>query len=138
MVGFPGETEEDFSELSAFVAEGWFDRLGVFSYSQEEHTPAADFPDQIPEAEKHRRAAELSALGDRLKTKNLSGVINQGKPLSVVFETREKDGFHGHSASYIEVVVESTEDLHGELRDVLPLRQDNGILYGELLETVDM
>lgn len=138
IVGFPGETEEDFLDTLSFAEEAEFLHIHVFPYSRREGTPAAAFPDQIPEAEKHRRAAELSALGDRLKTKNLSGVINQGKPLSVVFETREKDGFHGHSASYIEVVVESTEDLHGELRDVLPLRQENGILYGELLETVDM
>ena len=54
--GFPGETEEEFEELAEFIKEIRFDRLGCFPYSQEEDTPAASFPDQIPEAEKLRRA----------------------------------------------------------------------------------
>lgn len=54
--GFPGETEEEFQELAEFMREIRFDRLGCFPYSQEEDTPAADFPDQIPEEEKQRRA----------------------------------------------------------------------------------
>lgn len=54
--GFPGETEADFDELAEFVHENRFDRLGCFPYSQEEDTPAAEFPDQLPEEEKLRRA----------------------------------------------------------------------------------
>ena len=49
IVGFPGETEEDFTELCEFVKETKFDRAGVFTYSREEDTPAYDFPDQIDE-----------------------------------------------------------------------------------------
>lgn len=49
ITGFPGETEEQFSELSEFVKEMKFDRLGCFAYSQEEGTPAAEFPDQVDE-----------------------------------------------------------------------------------------
>jgi ribosomal protein S12 methylthiotransferase len=56
ITGFPGETEEQFGELSEFVNEMRFDRLGCFAYSQEEGTPAADFPDQIDDEEKERRA----------------------------------------------------------------------------------
>ncbi|MDZ7291232.1 MAG: 30S ribosomal protein S12 methylthiotransferase RimO [candidate division KSB1 bacterium] len=55
IVGFPGETEEDFQELLDFVAEGNFERLGVFGYSQEENTPAFRFPDQVPEEVKRER-----------------------------------------------------------------------------------
>ena len=57
--GFPGETEEDFNELAEFIKEIRFDRLGCFPYSQEEDTPAAEFPNQIDEAEKIRRADVL-------------------------------------------------------------------------------
>ena len=57
--GFPGETEEDFEELAEFLREIRFDRMGCFPYSQEEDTPAADFPDQVPEEEKQRRARIL-------------------------------------------------------------------------------
>lgn len=57
--GFPGETEKDFNELAEFIKEIRFDRLGCFPYSQEEDTPAAEFPNQIDEAEKIRRADVL-------------------------------------------------------------------------------
>ena len=59
MVGFPGESEQDFNELMAFLREHPFDRVGAFAFSPEEGTPAADMPDQIPEAVK---AARLDAL----------------------------------------------------------------------------
>ena len=55
IVGFPGETEEDFEELSAFIKEQRFDHAGVFTYSREEDTPAYDFPDQIDEQIKQDR-----------------------------------------------------------------------------------
>ena len=56
ITGFPGETNEDFTELMEFVKEVRFDRLGCFAYSQEEDTPAAELPDQIDEDVKERRA----------------------------------------------------------------------------------
>ncbi|MDO4522350.1 MAG: 30S ribosomal protein S12 methylthiotransferase RimO [Eubacteriales bacterium] len=62
ITGFPGETQEDHEELMAFVDETEFDRLGVFTYSQEEDTPAAEMPDQIPEEIKKERQAELMEL----------------------------------------------------------------------------
>ena len=49
IVGFPGETEEDFANLTEFVEDIQFDRLGVFTYSQEEDTPAARLPEQLPD-----------------------------------------------------------------------------------------
>lgn len=55
MVGFPGETEEEFSELCEFVKETKFDRLGAFTYSREEDTPAYDMPDQVDEQVKQER-----------------------------------------------------------------------------------
>ena len=60
IAGFPGETEEDFEELSDFVAQTRFERLGCFAYSQEEDTPAALLPDQIEEEVKNRRAEIIS------------------------------------------------------------------------------
>lgn len=60
--GFPGESEEDFEELYRFVNEMEFDRLGVFAYSEEEDTPAALLPDQIPEEIKEKRRDELMEL----------------------------------------------------------------------------
>ena len=62
ITGFPGETEEQHQELVEFVDEMEFDRLGVFTYSPEENTPAAEMPDQIPEEVKENRQAELMEL----------------------------------------------------------------------------
>lgn len=62
ITGFPGETEEQHEELKEFVDEMEFDRLGVFTYSPEEDTPAAEMPDQIPEEIKEERQAELMEL----------------------------------------------------------------------------
>lgn len=59
ITGFPGETEEDFELLCHFVEDMKFDRMGCFSYSAEEDTPAADFPNQVPEEVKQRRAEVL-------------------------------------------------------------------------------
>lgn len=62
ITGFPGETDEQHQELMEFVDEMEFDRLGVFTYSPEEDTPAATMPDQIPEEVKENRQAELMEL----------------------------------------------------------------------------
>ncbi len=62
ITGFPGETKEQHEELMEFIDEMEFDRLGVFTFSPEEDTPAADMPDQIPEEVKEERRAELMEL----------------------------------------------------------------------------
>ena len=62
ITGFPGETQEQHEELMDFVDQMEFDRLGVFTYSPEEDTPAASMPDQIPEEVKEDRQAELMEL----------------------------------------------------------------------------
>jgi len=59
IVGFPGETDAEYRELLDFVRESRFDRVGVFAYSQEEGTPAADMPDQVPDEVKKARLDEL-------------------------------------------------------------------------------
>ncbi len=62
IVGFPGETEEDFTELCEYIKEAKFDRFGAFPYSREEDTPAYDLPDQIDEQVKQDRYDEIMAL----------------------------------------------------------------------------
>ncbi|MBI4524507.1 MAG: 30S ribosomal protein S12 methylthiotransferase RimO [Deltaproteobacteria bacterium] len=80
IVGFPGETEEDFEELLGFVQEAQFERLGVFKYSQEEGTAAARLDDQIPEEEKERRwqeVMEIQAEISRVKNETLLGTTQR-------------------------------------------------------------
>lgn len=78
IAGFPGETEEEFTELCEFVNEMQFDRLGCFAYSQEDGTPAARLPEQIDEEEKQRRADIVMetqmVISDRLNEKRLDTV----------------------------------------------------------------
>ena len=67
MVGYPGETDEDFEELKEFVREARFERMGAFAYSEEEGTYAANhFPDSIPEEVKQARLDELMALQEEM------------------------------------------------------------------------
>ncbi len=75
--GFPGETQEEFEELYRFVNEMEFDRLGVFAYSQEEDTPAAEFPDQIAEETKEFRRGELMELQQEIAFEKAEAMVGQ-------------------------------------------------------------
>lgn len=84
ITGFPGETQEDHEELMAFVDTCEFDRLGVFTYSQEEDTPAAQMPDQIPEEVKESRQAELMELQQEIAFDKAESMV--GRELEVMIE----------------------------------------------------
>ncbi|MCD7737853.1 MAG: 30S ribosomal protein S12 methylthiotransferase RimO [Lachnospiraceae bacterium] len=75
--GFPGETDEEHQELYRFVNEMEFDRLGVFSYSREEDTPAAGFPDQIPEEIREERRGELMELQQAISFEKSQQYVGQ-------------------------------------------------------------
>lgn len=84
ITGFPGETEEDHENMLAFVDEMEFDRLGVFTYSKEEDTPAAKFEDQIEEEVKIRRREELMELQQAVSYDKSQEMI--GKQVKVLIE----------------------------------------------------
>ena len=84
ITGFPGETEEDHRELMEFVDEMEFDRLGVFTYSAEEGTPAATMPDQVPEELKESRRDELMELQQEISLDR--GNRRIGQELMVMIE----------------------------------------------------
>ncbi len=89
ITGFPGETEEQHEELAEFVDEMEFDRLGVFTYSPEEGTPAASMPDQIDEDVKEERQAELMELQQEIAFDNAESMI--GKEVLVMIEGKVAD-----------------------------------------------
>ncbi|MCF0135829.1 MAG: 30S ribosomal protein S12 methylthiotransferase RimO [Lachnospiraceae bacterium] len=89
ITGFPGETEEEFEEMKQFIEESRFDRLGVFTYSQEENTPAALMKDQISEDVKEERKAELMALQQEI-SQEISGEMVD-RELEVLVEGRIPD-----------------------------------------------
>ena len=87
--GFPGETQEDHEELMAFVDEMEFDRLGVFAYSAEEDTPAAELPDQVPEEIKAERRDEIMELQQEIAFEKAENMV--GKILEVMIEGKVAD-----------------------------------------------
>ena len=87
--GFPGETEEDQEEVMRFVDEMEFERLGVFAYSQEEDTPAAEFPDQVPQELKEERRDEIMELQQEISYEKSQSII--GKVLEVMIEGKVAD-----------------------------------------------
>ena len=133
MVGFPGESEEDFLDTMRFVSEAGLLDAHVFAYSKREGTPAASYPNQIDEQIKKERSARLIAECHRVRDEVLQSLINLGKPLSVIMETGKGNIYHGHSDSYIEVCAESKKDIRGELVSVKPISHNNGIIYGEII-----
>ena len=84
--GFPGETQEDHIELYNFVDELEFDRLGVFTYSQEEGTPAARMENQVPQEVKEDRQAELMELQQEIAFEKAENM--KGKTLIAMIEGR--------------------------------------------------
>ena len=95
LVGFPGESEDDFDQLSRFIEEVRFDRLGVFQYSHEEDTSAFLFEDNVPADVKEQRASELMKIQEPI-----SESLNQqkiGKDYKVLFDRKESGYFVGRT-----------------------------------------
>lgn len=91
MVGFPGETAEEFAELRAFVEEMRFDHLGCFSYSQEEGTVAGRMPDQIDEAVKTARLDEVMKLQQEISRELQEAKLGQKFPVLVIGQSQETE-----------------------------------------------
>ena len=116
--GFPGETQEDFEELYRFVNEMEFDRLGVFPYSQEEDTKAAEMPDQVPEEIKTKRSAQLLALAESMSREFRAYYV--GKEEEVLFEEpMEVDGetwYTGYTKEYVKIAAKTAEPLDNVMK----------------------
>ena len=95
LVGFPGETREDFEELKDFVEEMRFERLGVFTYSHEEGTHGYKLEDDVPEEEKAQRANELMEIQQEISYELNEAKI--GKTFKVIFDKKEGESFVGRT-----------------------------------------
>lgn len=98
IVGFPGETEEEFDRLCTFIRKAEFDKLGVFPYYREEDTPAYDFPDQVEEEVKQKRAEVVETIQADIVEKKQQALL--GKRLTVLVEgfDRFAECWYGRSA----------------------------------------
>jgi ribosomal protein S12 methylthiotransferase len=97
ITGFPGETKEQHEELMEFVDEIEFDRLGVFTYSPEEDTPAADLPDQIPEEVKEERQAELMELQQEVVFAQAEEMIGREVLVMIEGKVADEDAYVGRT-----------------------------------------
>lgn len=104
IVGFPGETEEDFEASMAFVTAQRFLKVHVFPYSRRSGTPAYDFPDQIPEHEKESRSRRMNEAVEAVRAEEAAAM--QGRKAEVLLETPLSNTlFTGYTKQYLPVVV---------------------------------
>lgn len=126
IVGFPGETEEDFDECFRFLENVRFYETHIFKYSRRQGTKAADMPDQIPESVKARRSHILLKLHEKNKNAYLEQFV--GKPLEVLFEEQVQIGgemmWSGYSREYIRVLWATKESLENRLCTVTASQVD--------------
>ena len=131
IVGFPGETEEDFEATVDFVRRAKFLSAHIFTYSKRKGTLAATMPDQVPEEVKKERSARLISIQNEIRDELLSFEI--GNEYNVLFETQNTYFYAGHTPSFIEVYVVSDTPLQGEIRRVRIVEVSGGVCYGVLI-----
>ena len=131
MVGFAGETEEEFAQSLDFIQRCAFAAMHIFPYSRRPGTPAAAMPGQVLNAVKEERARRAGEIAAGMERDYLSRFA--GQRVEVLFE-EERDGlWRGHTARYSEVRVKSGENLHNRLCRVSVTGVGDGYLEGEIL-----
>ncbi len=139
MVGFPGETEEDFDELKEFVQKARFDRMGAFAYSEEEGTFAAqNYEDTIPQEVKQARLDELMAIQQGISAELSQAKI--GQELKVMIDRKEGEYYIGRTQfdspevdPEVLIKAEGKRLLSGRFYQVLITDADDFDLYGKLI-----
>ncbi len=114
MVGFPGETAEDFKASMDFVKKVGFEKVHVFPYSIRPGTPAARMPDQIEKCEKEKRAAAMTSAADEIRSEFLKNQI--GKTLEVLVEEYHEGFAQGYTANYTPVRIPCENEIHGIIK----------------------
>lgn len=114
IVGFPGETEEEFERSFEFCKSIGFMQMHIFKYSVRKGTAAADFDNQIPESVKEVRSRRMLELGDRMKEEFYNSF--KGREMEVLAEQKTRDGrYHATASNYMEFLIESDKDITGRL-----------------------
>ncbi len=114
IVGFPGETEEDFETSMTFVTGQRFLKVHVFPYSRREGTPAYDFPDQVPEHEKESRSRRMTAAVEAVRAEEAARM--EGRTAEVLLETPlSATVFTGYTRQYLPVLVTAPGHRTGDI-----------------------
>lgn len=131
IVGFPGETEEDFQASYDFAKEIDFAKIHVFPYSPKRGTPAAARKDQLPNAVKSERSHKLIALSDRMAADFLREYV--GQDVAVLYERMVEDGiYEGHTTNYVKVRGRSEKDLTNKICKTHITKAEAEELFGEV------
>ena len=133
IVGFPGETEEDFEATLEFAKNARFLQIHIFPYSKRKGTPAATMPAQIDKQTKHERLTRLSKLESSIRHEILEKEIRERPITSVLFETYENGLMKGHTDSFIEVCVPMLTPMRSEMKTVRLTHTDGCVVFGELI-----
>lgn len=128
IVGFPGESEEEFLETVEFCRKADFLNLHIFPYSVREETEAAYMDGQVSEEEKKRRAAVLENIHRLTSAELMARYCNKGEPVHVLFEQKKNGVLVGHSEHYVELRVKGPECLVGKICAVIPNPDGTGVL----------
>lgn len=132
IVGFAGETEDEFEQSLAFARKVAFSEAHVFPYSIRKGTRAAKMPGQLPGDVKDDRAKRMSSLCNRLNVEYMDSFV--GEVVSVLFEREVSDGlYEGHSTNYIRVNVPSDEDISHKILNVRITSHSGGVAMGEIV-----
>ena len=132
MVGFPGETEEDFRQSVEFVKKIGFLKCHVFPYSIRPGTAAAKMAGQLPKKEKERRAAVMSDAAEEKRRQVIERYV--GGCYSVILEQPCEGGFTGYTPHYIPCVIPESAGKVGDIVKVRLLAPENGVCRGEIVK----
>ena len=131
IVGFPGETEEDFAQTLAVYREADFDNAYIFRYSKRKDTPAAELPDQLPEEIKDERNQRLLTLANELGAARYGALVNERVQILVEGPSKRPERMMGRTRCNKIVVFDGNERHRGELMDVNITRAGSFTLYGD-------
>ena len=131
IVGFPGETEEEFQQTLDFIQKCAFSAMHIFPYSKRPGTPAAKLPGQVLNAVKEERAHRAAQIARTMQDAYLDSWV--GETVPVLFEEEREGLWRGHTTRYCEVAVQSAQPLHNQLRQVRLTGRDGGALQGVLV-----
>ncbi|MEL7646735.1 MAG: tRNA (N(6)-L-threonylcarbamoyladenosine(37)-C(2))-methylthiotransferase MtaB [Sedimentibacter sp.] len=130
IVGFPGETDEEFIETVEFVKEVRFSRIHVFKYSIREGTKAAEMKNQVDDLVKSKRSKVLIDLGEEISREFMEKFV--GRDLSVLVETEKKEKlFEGYTTNYLKVLLKSDINIKNKIVYVRAKNVRNDYLAGE-------
>jgi len=118
IVGFPGETDEEFQQTLDFVRKAQFLMIHVFPYSKRQGTPAASMNGQVSESIKHQRTIKLIDLAAQIRRDMLQQIVSQKEERDVLFETYANGYAYGHTSDFIEVALPSENTLHAQILHV--------------------